>query len=217
MENEFWKQAWVEGKIGFHQSQYNSTMSNHYDDLQLKDKNVFIPLAGKSLDILYFLEKGANVTAVELSELACEEFFKENKFDDLQIEEQEDFTVYKTENLTYYCGDFFAINPEDVTPIDFYYDRACIVALPYEIRTSFYDKIDTLLSKHTDIFILTYSHEGPKTFGPPFYVPEEEIQKAYSLMGFDLEYIKYNDTNAQGRFKDAGLGKMTHIKWKRQI
>jgi len=217
MEKEFWKKAWVDRKIGFHQAKYSPPMLGHYQEKDLENKNVLIPLAGKSKDILYFLERGANVTAIELSELAVKEFFEENSFDDLEVDMSTDHTVYRTKNLKFYCGDFFKFSKSQASSYDYYYDRACIVALPLDLRLKYYKHIGELLNKHTDIFILTLTHDGPKDFGPPFYVPETEIEEAYKSIGFDLVYNNLMEAKAEGRFKEAGITKMKRLSWKRSI
>jgi thiopurine S-methyltransferase len=216
MEKEFWQQAWEDKKIGFHQPKYNPFMVEHYKDQNLEGKRVLIPLAGKSNDILYFLERGAHVVAIELSKIAVEEFFSENNME-YKSEVEGELERFKSDNLDFYCGDFFAYTNKSNQHFDFYFDRACIVALPFDIRSRFYNKVETLLAKHTDIFILTFAHDGPKDFGPPFYVPENELLEAYKNMGFDLNYIKVNETKAEGRFKDAGIKTIQRLKWKNTI
>lgn len=216
MEKEFWMQAWEDRRIGFHQSQYNPVMTEHYKDLELKDKNVLIPLAGKSKDILYFIERGANVTAIELSEMAVKEFFEENGIVP-QLSKTATHTIYESQGLKFVCGDFFSYSPDQGKHFDYYYDRACIVALPMEMRQSYYKKIESLIAIHTDIFIITFAHNGPKDFGPPFYVPEEEILTAYKNIGFDLNFTVFNESKAEGRFKEAGIDKMKRLHWKKQI
>ena len=40
--------------------------------------SVFVPLCGKSLDMVWLLEQGFSVTGCEISELAVQQFFTEN-------------------------------------------------------------------------------------------------------------------------------------------
>lgn len=216
MDKDIWLQAWREGCIGFHQSAYNKDMKEHYENLNLEDKTVLIPLAGKSLDIQYFIEKGANVIACELSEIAVEAFFKEANLA-YEKEIQGNFEIYKSGPLKFFLGDFFELSKHQVEHVDYLYDRACVVALPKDLRTKYFKKIHELITPKTDIFILTFSHDGPVDFGAPFYVPEEEIKAAYLEMGHNLHMTLKNPENAEGRFKDAGITKMTAIKWRNNI
>ena len=97
----FWCQVWQEGLIRFHQQEYNSEMREFFSDIDLKDKTVFIPLAGKTLDILYFLEKGAKVTAIEFVEQAIIDFFEDN-----EILYTKNDQLYQCTNLDFYAADF---------------------------------------------------------------------------------------------------------------
>ena len=77
-------------------------MMNFFKDIDLKDKTVFIPLAGKTKDILYFLERGAIVTAIEFVEQAVIDFFEDNEILYSKID-----NLYQCENLKFYSMDLF--------------------------------------------------------------------------------------------------------------
>ncbi|EQC47714.1 thiopurine S-methyltransferase Se/Te detoxification family [Bacteriovorax sp. Seq25_V] len=216
MEKELWLEAWKEKRIGFHQSAYNKTMVEHFENIDLKGKTVLIPLAGKSLDIIYFLERGATVIANELSPIAAKEFFEENKIN-FQIEKNTHHEIYRAGDLHYYLGDFFEMTKHEIGHIDFLYDRACIVALPSDLRVKYFEKINLLITRDTHLLILTYKHDGPKEFGPPFYVPENEIKEAYSKMGHSLSLNEGQVTKADGRFEEAGMKKLIQLKWHSNI
>lgn len=216
MEKDFWISRWDENQIGFHQSAFNKNMKDHFNNSNLENKNVLIPLAGKSLDIHYFLEKKANVFAVEFSEKAVLDFFKSSDMK-YQVSTDAHFTIYKSGNLTFFQGDFFEFSKHHINKVHVLYDRACVVALPFDMRQKYYKTINDLIDSESDLFILTYAHDGPLTFGPPFYVPESEINNAYKEMGHDLSFIVTKEEKADGRFKEAGMTKLKNIKWTRNI
>ena len=77
-----WIQRWKDGSTGWHQDQVNSKLIEFIDWLNLKaGDSVFVPLCGKSHDMVYFLEQGYKIIGVELSALAVEQFFHENNLD----------------------------------------------------------------------------------------------------------------------------------------
>jgi thiopurine S-methyltransferase len=84
MSLNFWSKVWEEGVIRFHQSRYNEIMMMYFDDKDLTGKMVMIPLAGKTRDINYFLEKGAQVIAIEFYENAIKDYFAENSMSYIQ-------------------------------------------------------------------------------------------------------------------------------------
>ena len=78
MKSEFWHQRWQENQIGFHQPEINSYMKAHWSELFLDRGTVFVPLCGKSSDMLWLRDQGHKVIASELSSVAVRDFFKEN-------------------------------------------------------------------------------------------------------------------------------------------
>ena len=115
---EFWNKVWQEQENPrFHQSSFNSMMVDYFHRTDLKDKTVLIPLAGKTKDILYFLEKGAIVTAIEFCEKAIISFFEENN-----LSYKKEGQTYTAFNLKFYSMDFFEFQSEKA--FDVFYDRS---------------------------------------------------------------------------------------------
>ncbi|MBS0302789.1 MAG: thiopurine S-methyltransferase, partial [Proteobacteria bacterium] len=54
MEHDFWLQRWREGQTGFHQARVLPLLQKHWPALGVAPGGrVFVPLAGKSLDMLW--------------------------------------------------------------------------------------------------------------------------------------------------------------------
>ncbi|MEP7220687.1 MAG: thiopurine S-methyltransferase, partial [Bacteroidota bacterium] len=67
MDSSFWQNRWRENRIGFHQGSVNSRLRRHFAEIAGDAKEcVFIPLCGKSLDILWIADQGHPVVGVEL-------------------------------------------------------------------------------------------------------------------------------------------------------
>jgi len=76
MDPDFWHQRWREGRIGFHQDRPTPLLLEHWPALELTvGSQVFVPLAGKSLDLVWLAAQGYRVLGVELSPLAVAQFF----------------------------------------------------------------------------------------------------------------------------------------------
>lgn len=59
METSFWHRRWLNNEIGFHQSEVNPFLLEHFSALQLPPgRRVFVPLCGKTLDIGRLLSQG---------------------------------------------------------------------------------------------------------------------------------------------------------------
>lgn len=79
MKKEFWLERWERQEIGFHQDEINPYLCQYWKELRCaRDCEVFVPLCGKSRDMLWLLSQGHTVLGVELSGIAVKAFFKEN-------------------------------------------------------------------------------------------------------------------------------------------
>lgn len=79
MKGSYWLQRWREDRTGWHHSEPIPLLIRHWPALGVPaGSRVLVPLAGKSLDMLWLAEQGFAVLGVELSELAVPQFFSEN-------------------------------------------------------------------------------------------------------------------------------------------
>ena len=67
MEASFWHERWQRHEIGFHQVAPHPALDQHWVSLGLQPgQRVFVPLAGKSLDLLWLAARGLEVVGIEL-------------------------------------------------------------------------------------------------------------------------------------------------------
>ena len=79
MEADFWHDRWEKDLTGFHLDEVNPYLKEKWSVLNLKAAaRVFVPLCGKSLDLIWLAEQGFDVIGIELSPLAVQAFFSEN-------------------------------------------------------------------------------------------------------------------------------------------
>jgi len=155
MDKDYWHQKWHSNDIGFNQSQPNKLMQNYFSLLKLKSGGrVFVPLCGQSIDMLWLAGQGYQVIGVELSQIACSAFFKENKTP-VNVTKIKNFTLYTSEKITIFCGDFFKLKRAVLEKIDAVYDRAALIALPEDARNSYAEYLVELITPATAIFLIT--------------------------------------------------------------
>ena len=71
MHPEFWLERWQQNQIGFHQARVNPYLQQFWPQLGIAQTGrVFVPLCGKSSDMLWLRAQGHEVVGVEFSELA---------------------------------------------------------------------------------------------------------------------------------------------------
>lgn len=178
MEHHFWHQRWANQQIGFHQPEINQYLQQYWSRLAVPSGGaVFVPLCGKSQDMLWLREQGHPVLGVELNESACNAFFTEQDVIPQQSE-LGDFVCREQDGVRLLCGDFFRLNSELLSGVSAVYDRAALVALPAEMRKRYVQCMQSILPVTTPILLLTLEYEGAG--GPPFNVPGEEVLSLYA-------------------------------------
>ena len=77
MEHRFWHKKWETNELGFHQDDFNPVLVRHWAGLDIPGgSKVFVPMCGKSKDMLWLAGQGYDVIGVELSEIARAHFSK---------------------------------------------------------------------------------------------------------------------------------------------
>ena len=185
----FWRERWENNRIGFHQAEVEIQLKQWLPSFS--PTRVFVPLCGKTKDLLYFAELGHYVVGVEFNEMACEAFFVENAipFTLLSFGDQ---VTYQSEKITIYCGDFFRLPATCLKGVQVVYDRAALIALPEEMRSRYTRHLFDLLaegnSQPKTILLITIDYEPGTRKGPPFAVSETEVRKLYEPY-FEVEQV----------------------------
>ncbi len=178
MQADFWHQLWERQQTGWHLSETNPFLKDHFNALELQEGNrIFVPLCGKSLDIAWLLDQGLEVVAVELNEGAVCELFNALQVKP-EVKNEGAFKRYSYHNITIFVGDFFNLELSMLGKIDAVYDRAALVALPPEMRKQ-YTKQLCHLAKGASQLLITFEYDQGKQEGPPFSVPMQELHQHY--------------------------------------
>lgn len=194
MEVNFWLDVWDKRQLGFNQSEFNPKMVELLKDKSLSGQTVFVPLCGKSIDMIWFLNKGANVYACELSAVAIEEFFQENNIE-YQIQEYNDYKRFIGDNITIDCGDFFNL---DIPRVDFIYDRASMVALPTQMRARYQQKMKNLFKGLKEYYLFTFSYDQSLFDGPPFSIDEPEVLNVFNEYEINKVFSETKNSDFKG-------------------
>ncbi len=179
MDVEFWKQRWVDDDTGWHNSDVNPALVEHWPSLGLEfGARVLVPLCGKSLDMVWLAEQGYRVVGVEVSSVAAEGFFRDRGFPYRERLEGS-VRILEWERITIVVGDIFDVLPEYVGHIDAVYDRAATVALPVDVRTRYAKQLARLAGPSARGLLLTIAYSQAEMDGPPFSVSGDEIERLY--------------------------------------
>jgi thiopurine S-methyltransferase len=183
MNPEFWHERWKDNKIGFHQENYNQHLINHIKKLPPFER-IFLPLCGKSKDMVWLMEQGFYLYGVELSEKAILSFFEEQNIQHT-ISEIKNFKVFTAENCTIYCGDLFELDENLFENCQAIYDRASLIALPEKMRRDYVAKLNSLFPGFQSL-LLTIEYDQTKVDGPPFNVSRKEVEELFKNKNISL-------------------------------
>ncbi len=192
MQPEFWQQRWQEGRIGFHRKEVMPLLAQHWPSLDLPHgSRVLVPLAGKSLDMLWLAGQGHHVIGVELSALAVEQFFAEHRLSP-RISEHAYGRRYAADGIELICGDVFDLPGELLADCAGIYDRAALIALPADMRQRYAAELYGRLPVGCRGLLITMEYPQAEKAGPPFSVTGEEVERLYADR-WDVEPLERRD------------------------
>jgi thiopurine S-methyltransferase len=208
MQQEFWHERWQLNQIGFHSEEINRHLQHNWPALKIvHGGRVFVPLCGKSNDMLWLVAQGYEVIGVELSPLAVQAFLAENGLP-AATRQQGKFRVTEADGLRIYCGDFFDLTANDLTGVSAVYDRASLVALPPEMRAAYAAHMQQLIEPGTKILLVAFDYPQHEMQGPPFSVRAPEVQALYlSWCDVELLYTEHI-LDREPQFRDKGVSRM---------
>ena len=191
MHADYWLEKWQANDIGFHKSEVNPSLVEHWGALSLAEgSHVFVPLCGKTLDIAWLLAQGYRVIGAELVEKAVEQLFQ-----GLGVEPERsdlgEMKRYSAANLDVFVGDIFSVTEGMLGSVDAVYDRAALVALPAPVRERYTAHL-TAITKKAPQLLVTYEYDQRLLKGPPFSVSNEEVERRYGDM-YTLSFVESKD------------------------
>jgi len=176
-----WDKHWQTGAPFWHEAVVNEALQRNFNQ---NAKRVFVPLCGKTVDMIWLQQQNCEVVGVEFNEDGILEFFRENE---IAYEKDGDtFTsVGLTPSITIHCRDLF--ETKDSKVFDFVWDRGSMVAINVADRPKYADLIRSLLAPSGEVLIQAIERErGPP--GAPFNLTKTHLAKLYPEK--KIEYLE---------------------------
>jgi thiopurine S-methyltransferase len=216
MHADFWLERWRDGRTHFHQPQVTPLLQKHWPALALPPgSRVLVPLCGKTLDMIWLAEQGMRVLGVELSQLGVEQFFAENNLRPT-LHSSPLGVHYCAENIEIICGDIFKLDKAALSDCAGVYDRAALIALPPDMRLSYVRQVYGQLPARYRGLLITLDYAQEKMDGPPFSVPDTEVQTLYAGLA-DVAIVGRSDIlQEEPKFAARGLTKLDTIVYRLQ-
>jgi len=204
MGKEYWLNKWLQNDIKFNQDEVNTHLQHYYSKLNLnRSDRIFVPLCGKSIDMLWLAQKGHPIVGVEFSPIACKSFFEENNLP-YQEKTQEAFTVYYNNTIMIYCGDFFALTPGLIGNVKAVYDRGGFIALSPSIRKQYVEHLVTLIPAGSKVFMTTIEYDQQQMDGPPYSTSFDNIKQFYGPH-FHIDRLEHTPYELPEHLREKGL------------
>lgn len=203
MEPDFWHARWQQGQIGFHLAAPNPALVRCAGALGTPAR-VLVPLCGKSLDLVWLGQRGSDVVGVEVSPLAVQAFFAEQHLA-AEIDRRGPYVRHRAGRVEILCGDFFDLRAEHFGPIDAFYDRAAMVAMPDAMRARYVEHFTSLVPAGARGLLVAFEYEPASVSGPPFSVADAEVRTLYEP-GFEVRQLECRDIlGEEPRFRERGV------------
>lgn len=216
MQPDFWQQRWQDNQIGFHQNEPTMLMLKHWPTLGIAPgSRVFVPLAGKSKDMLWLASQGLRVLGVELTQLAVEQFFDEHGLTPT-LSESPYGRHYRHDTIEMICGNAFGLDAEVLQDCAAVFDRAALIALPDEMRQRYVHELYARLPAGCRGLLITLEYPQHEKHGPPFSVTEAEVHDLYGR-DWEVTTLERRDILAEEpKFIEDGLSALDTVVYRLQ-
>jgi thiopurine S-methyltransferase len=205
VQPEFWQDRWRLAQTAFHQSSIDRYLSTYWPMLNPSaNSTVFVPLCGKSLDLLWLRDRGHSVVGVELSAVALESFCLEHGIP-ARRRVLADFDMYEADNLRLLRGDFFKLTRPQLGAARFIYDRAALISWTPSLRVPYVEHMRELSASGTQTLLITLEYPQDKMKGPPFSVTGDDMRQLYAADHAIEELARRDILELEPRFKARGL------------
>ncbi len=208
MKGEFWVERWQKGEIGFHQAGGNDLLAKHWSSLGVAPEgSVFVPLCGKSVDMVWLAARGHRVVGSELSHQAVADFFREQTLSP-QVRREGEFEVATAGLVTIWTGDFFTLPPAATDDIAAVYDRAALIAMPGDMQEAYARKL-VALAKRAPVLLICVTYPEGQIAGPPFSTSTARVRDLFAQT-HEITVLESRDgLEASANLRDRGVTELT--------
>jgi thiopurine S-methyltransferase len=211
VQPDFWLDRWRSAQIGFHQAAVDRHLKAYWPLLKLPaHSRVFVPLCGKSLDLMWLRTLGHEVIGVELSPVALESFLMEHGIP-ARRQVLGCFDVYEADGFRLFCGDYFKLTPALLGSVSAVYDRAALISWTPAARESYVRHLTSLTSPGTRTLLITVEFPPEQMQGPPFPLTRDAIENLYAGHYSIEELGRHEILELEPRLKARGLTELREV------
>jgi len=199
---QYWQARWATGQSQWHKDKPQEGLVKYEEKLTEGSSNVriFLPLCGKSGDLMHLYNKGHTVLGVEGVPFVVEQLFRENKLD---YEKTSMPNIngwrFKTKDtrLTVYACDFFNLTADLLGPVDCVYDRGALGAIAIPDRQPYVKLMQTLLGPSFRYVLEAHEYDDSEFDGPPRNLPRDMVFTLFADFA-DVDILEEIDETQRG-------------------
>jgi thiopurine S-methyltransferase len=211
VQPDFWLDRWRTAQIGFHQAAVDRHLKAYWPLLKLPANSpVFVPLCGKSLDLIWLRDRGHSVKGVELSPVALESFVMEHGIP-ARRRALNCFDVYEADGLALFRGDYFKLTAALLGSVAAVYDRAALISWTPEARAAYVKHLTLLTRPGTQTLLIAVEYPPEQMKGPPFPLTRDTIENLYASHYSIEELARHEILELEPRLKARGLTELREV------
>jgi thiopurine S-methyltransferase len=211
VQPDYWLDRWRSAQIGFHQAAVDRHLKEYWPLLKLPANSpLFVPLCGKSLDLMWLRVQGHSVIGVELSPVALESLVMEQGIPATR-RVLSCFDVYEADGFTLFCGDYFKLSPALLGSVSAVYDRAALISWTPAARESYVKHLTSLTSPGTQTLLIVVEFPPEQMQGPPFPLTPDAIENLYAGHYSIEELGRHEILELEPRLKARGLTELREV------
>lgn len=204
-----WHERWQSDRLGFHLSETNPALERWFPRLGASaGQRIFVPLCGKSVDLLWLAERDLQVFGCELSKMAVDAFFAEAG---LQAQAREGGEGLRSGAIEIAVGDFFRLDLRSQGSFELAYDRAAYVAIDPELRSTYTQRLVDALLPGGRLLLITLEYDAALMSGPPFSVAREDVRARFP--GIELLEREEQIDTAPAKAREVGMSSFAELTW----
>ncbi|XP_006818719.1 putative thiopurine S-methyltransferase [Saccoglossus kowalevskii] len=181
-----WNERWEQGRIkGFHLPHVNELLSEHLHSLinGRKKLRIFVPLCGKSVDMIWLANQGHIVIGVEFSKLAILQFFGENslEYTATSVDKLVNGELFQNKegNIMIYKCNLFDLSSDIIGQVDAILDRAAFSAIMPVERQKYRDLMISTMHTHTRYGLILENFDHTIMSGPPYCISPTMLEQIF--------------------------------------
>jgi len=201
---QYWQARWATGQSQWHSSKPQQYLLKYMDTLlpagSASNSRFFLPLCGKSGDLLHLYSLVHTVVGVEGVPFVVEQFFTDNSLDYEKVSMPEiqgwRFRT-KDSRLTVYACDFFNLTPNLIGDIDAVYDRGALGAIAVQDRPAYVKLMQQLIGNEFRYLLEAYEYDDSLFQGPPRNLPRDEVFNLFADFA-EVDILEEPDESDKG-------------------